>query len=502
MSKLNRKVLILGLDCAPPELLFDRFLNDLPNIRSLVGSGVYGSLESTVPPITVPAWMSMVTGKDPGALGVYGLRNRTDHSYRRMAVANARFIREDTLWDILSRAGKHVILVGVPQTYPPKPVNGCLIASFLTPDNRSRYTYPEALQAEVERIADGYVLDVRNFRTDDKAALLKQIYDMTEKRFRVTKRLMQTRPWDLVMHVEMGTDRIHHGFWRFLDETHRKHDPASEFKNAIRDYYRYLDREIGELIALAGADTAVLLVSDHGAKRIDGGICVNEWLLREGYLKLKAMPAVPTDLDDLEVDWEKTDAWGAGGYYARIFLNVAGREPQGIIPAGDYDSVRDDLARKLAAIPSPDGAPLPTKVFKPEETYRVCNGVPPDLIVYFGDLFWRSVGIVGGGNLYATENDTGPDDANHAQQGVFVLRDGISSNRRLENLDIRDVAPTVLALMGLPVPQDMQGRSVIADLQTERPTSDQQIAETPPEEVYTEEEKKIMEDRLRALGYL
>ena len=134
---MSRKVLVIGLDSAPPELIFHRFVDDLPNIRSLLDSGPHGELNSTIPPITVPAWMSMMTGKDPGTLGFYGLRNRTDRSYSRMAIANSRLVRDDTLWDILSRAGRSVILVGVPQTFPPKPVNGCMITSFLTPDTSS-----------------------------------------------------------------------------------------------------------------------------------------------------------------------------------------------------------------------------------------------------------------------------------------------------------------------------------------------------------------------------
>ena len=500
---MDRKVLLIGLDCAPPELLFDRFLPDLPNIRSLLESGIYGDLKSTVPPITVPAWMSMATGKDPGTLGFYGLRNRTDHSYGRMAIASSRLVREDTLWDILSAAGKRVILVGVPQTYPPRPLNGCMVTSFLTPDTDSPYTYPADLKAEIERVADGYVLDVRDFRTEDKAGLLRQIYEMTEKRFRVARHLMQTRPWDFLMHVEMGTDRIHHGFWRFLDEDHRKYDPRSEFRHAIRDYYRYLDREIGDLVALAGDHTAILLVSDHGAKRIDGGICVNEWLVREGYLRLKTEPVAPAPLDDLEIDWSGTAAWGAGGYYARIFLNVAGREPQGTVPPEAYESVRDELACRLAAIPDPEGRPLPTRVFKPQEIYRTCNGVPPDLIVYFGDLLWRSVGTVGGGCIHTLENDTGPDDANHAQQGVFVLYDGASGNgNRLSDLDIQDVAPTVLSLMQLPIPGDMPGRPVVAGSSAERSDSGPEGGQSGSEDVYSEEEKAALEDRLRALGYL
>ncbi|MDA0748190.1 MAG: alkaline phosphatase family protein [bacterium] len=500
---MTPKVLIIGLDCAPPELLFDQFLDDLPNIRALLDGGLHGPLHSTIPPITVPAWMSMVTGKDPGTLGFYGLRNRPDHSYRPMEIANSRLLQDNTLWDILSSAGKNVLVVGVPQTYPPKPVNGCLISSFLTPDNHSTYTHPPDLQPEIERIANGYILDVRNFRTQDRESLLHQIYEMTEKRFRVTRHLMQTRPWDFCMHVEMGTDRIHHAFWRYLDETHRGHEPNSKFRHAIRDYYRYLDQEIGTLIDLAGKDTHILLVSDHGAKRIDGGIRINQWLMQEGYLKLKHTPETPAPLENLEIDWPNTTAWGAGGYYARIFLNISGREPQGRIAPESYNTVLAELSTKLSAIPDSEGRPLETKVYNPREIYRTCNGVPPDLIVHFGDLLWRSVGTVGGSGIHTTGNDTGPDDANHSQHGVFILRSPqMPSGQTRTDLDIRDVAPTVLTLMGLPLPADMQGRSVIHGADPTQPAQIDSTTNAESDAAYTDEEKTEMEDRLRSLGYL
>ena len=499
---MSRKVLLIGLDSAPPELLFDRFLNDLPNIRSLIQSGVYGDLNSTIPPITVPAWMSMMTGKDPGTLGFYGLRNRADHSYSKMELANSRLVKEDALWDILGAACKKVVLVGVPQTYPPSPVNGWLISSFLTPDTDCEYTYPFDLKPEIERVSGGYILDVPNFRTEDRTVLLRQIYEMTERRFRVTEHLMQTRPWDFFAHIEIGTDRIHHAFWRFLDETHRRHDPDSEYRNAIRDYYRFIDREIGKLIDIAGGDTAILVVSDHGAKRIDGGICVNEWLVREGYLALESSPSGPVALEEAGVDWDRTTAWGEGGYYARIFLNVKGREPNGTVPMEAFEALRDELADKLAVIPDESGGEIPTVIFKPQEAYEMCNGIPPDLIVYFGNLLWRSIGTVGSGKIHTQENDTGPDDANHAQNGVFIARaEGVESGRKIECLDILDVAPTVLSIMDVPVPEDMRGTSILESTETER-GSPKKRRGLETEEVYSEEERAVIEDRLKALGYL
>ncbi len=449
------KVAIIGLDCATPQLVFDRFRHNLPNLSRLMDEGAWGSLESCHPPITVPAWASMMSGYDPGQLGIYGFRNRKDYSYDGYAIANASAIKVDRAWDILSRSGKNVILLGVPQTYPIKPLNGCVVSDFLTPSTQSEYTYPLDLKGEVERVSDGYVLDVENFRTDDKAALLQRIYDKTRKHFAVARHLLKTRPWDFFMMVEMGIDRIHHGFWSYMDRTHPKYAPANPFEHTIGDYYRYVDQEVGALINLMPRGTIVFLVSDHGAKKLDGGICFNEWLIQEGYLTLKAYPDKLTPLDKVEVDWARTKAWGDGGYYGRLFLNVRGREPQGVIEPRDYEQVRDELIHRIAAIEDHTGKPLSSKAYRPEELYREVNGVPPDLIVYFGDLYWRSVGSVGHKRIYTFENDTGPDEANHDWHGIFLLnREGCSATGlppgRHPDLKLNGVGELVLRAFGLP----------------------------------------------------
>ena len=183
----------------------------------------------------------------------------------------------------------------------------------------------------------------------------------------------------------------------------------------------------------------------------------------EGLLTTLASPDTAVPLREAGIDWSRTSAWGEGGYYSRIFLNVEGREPEGTVPAADYESVRDDLARRIAAIPDENGNPLGTRVHVPEEIYAEVNGVAPDLIVHFGDLFWRSVGTVGGEEgIHSFENDTGPDDANHAQHGLFVLAaPGVAPGPR-EGTHLLDVAPTTLELMGLDVPASMRGRSLLA----------------------------------------
>jgi predicted AlkP superfamily phosphohydrolase/phosphomutase len=280
----------------------------------------------------------------------------------------------------------------------------------------------------------------------------------------LAEHLAETRPWQLFAMVEMGTDRIHHGFWKFMDEEHRKHQPGNPFEDAIRDYYVHLDGLIGNLLRHADDKTLVLVVSDHGAKRLDGGIRINEWLRGEGLLAT-AEPDGVTTPREAGIDWSRTTAWGDGGYYARVFLNVEGREPEGTVPAADYERVRDDLAARIAAIPDENGRPLATHVYKPEELYDDVEGVAPDLIVIFGDLLWRSVGTIGGDEgIHTFENDTGPDDANHAQDGLWIAAGAGVEARGTIDAQLLDVAPTVLELLGLPVPDEMRGRSLAAQL--------------------------------------
>jgi predicted AlkP superfamily phosphohydrolase/phosphomutase len=287
MTTTPKRLMIIGLDCAAPEILFDDMKGDLPVLNRLMERGVYGPLESCDPPITVPAWTCMMSSKDPGTLGFYGFRNRKDHSYDGLTFATAEKVKEDRVWDILSRAGKHVVVLGVPQTFPPSRVNGEMIGCFLSPSTESRYTFPEELRDEIKQVVGEYMVDVPNFRTDQKDRILRDINEMTRRRFQLARHLRDSRPWDFFMMVEMGPDRLHHGFWRYYDPKHPDYVPGTDYERAFRDYYRYLDSEIGSLIETLDDETALMVVSDHGAQSMYGGIQVNEWLIREGYLTLK-----------------------------------------------------------------------------------------------------------------------------------------------------------------------------------------------------------------------
>jgi predicted AlkP superfamily phosphohydrolase/phosphomutase len=272
---------------------------------------------------------------------------------------------------------------------------------------------------------------------------------MTERRFKVARRLVREKPWDFFMMVEMGMDRLHHVFWHYFDPKHPLYQPGNPFEDAFQRYYRALDTEVGSLLELLPEDAITIVMSDHGARAMMGGVCFNDWLIENGYLTLKERVTEQTPIAKTAIDWSRTVAWGDGGYYGRLFLNVAGREPQGVIQPADYETVRDELVTKLEAMPGPDGTPLGTKVHKPQDVYPEVRGVAPDLLVYFGDLEWRSVGSVGNPSVYTFENDIGPDGANHDRTGIFAMKGAPGQpNGKVDGLSLVDVGPTILSLYG------------------------------------------------------
>jgi len=431
--------------------VFDRYADDLPNLSRLVAQGRHGPLETTIPAITVPAWSSMFSGRDPGELGFYGFRNRADYSYDKMRIATGAAVAAPRVWDMAGDAGKRVAVVGVPQTYPVRPVNGLMISGFLTPNTRSTYTWPAELKDEVQEVVGDYALDVQPFRTDRKEQLLGQIQAMTAQHCALVKHLLDKKPWDLFVWVEIGVDRIHHGFWKYGDPDHPMYEPGNPFGRAMHDYYVRLDGQIGEMLALLPRDTTVVVLSDHGGQPMIGGFCVNEWLMQRGYLVLKEQPEGIARLEDCVIDWERTRAWASGGYYARVFVNVAGREPQGVVPSEEYEAFRNQLAAELEATTDQRNDPIGTRAFRPEDVYRRVTNIPPDLIVYLGNLAWRSVGSVGHGTLHVFENDTGPDDANHAQNGLYIASGGEPQTKPAPRT-WHAVAPTILEGLGLTAP--------------------------------------------------
>lgn len=458
------RICVLGLDCAAPEIVFHD--ERLKNIRHLMSAGVYGRLESVIPPITVPAWMCMATSQDPGSLGVYGFRNRSDYSYSGLSFVTSASIQEPAIWDYLAREGKKSIIVGVPPGYPPRLVNGISIGCFLTPDStKDEFTHPATLKAQITELVGEYAVDVKGFLTDNKEWLRQEIFEMSKKQWQVVRWLLKEKEWDYFQFVDIALDRVHHGFWSCFDKQHIKHEAGNPYEQVVPEYYRWLDEQIGSVLELLDKETIVLVVSDHGAQRLDGGFCVNEWLIHEGLLTAEEFPKQLTPFDQLRINWARTKVWSEGGYYARVFFNVQGREPHGVIPAGNYEAFQDEMKGKFGALTDDKGRPLNSLVFKPKEIYRQARNVAPDLIVHFGQLYWRSIGSVGHGRFHVQENDTGPDACNHAQFGMFVLAaPNCPLHGEYQGARLLDIAPTLLDLAGYEIPAKMQGRSLVAGL--------------------------------------
>jgi len=299
----------------------------------------------------------------------------------------------------------------------------------------------------VERIVPDYVFDVTDFRTHEKSGLRQRIFAKSSAHFRLARHLAAEKPWDFFMMVEMGPDRMQHAFWP------ERFDPEGE----LFEYYRFLDAEIGRLVECLG-DVSLLVVSDHGAQALQGGFFINEWLIRHGYLRLIEKPHSMMRLRPEMVDWSRTRAWAEGGYVGRIYLNVAGREPRGVVVPGEFESLRDELTQELRAIEGGPSGPVTCDVWRPEDRYRECRGIAPDLMLYVNGLRWRALGSVGVESLFHKENDLGPDGANHHPDGIFLWCPATGDARgQVAARNLLDVAPTLLVELGIEIPPGMRG---------------------------------------------
>jgi predicted AlkP superfamily phosphohydrolase/phosphomutase len=454
-----KKVVIIGWDCAAPELIFDKMLPVMPNLKKLLERSLYGILRTVEPPITVPAWMCMMTGCDPGQLGLYGFRHREPGNYERIWIPDSSKIAKPALWNIVNENQGKIAIVGIPPMYPPPELDGIVVSGFIAPDTDHTYTHPAGFAHTISKVVGDYQLDVE-FRTEKKKELLNGLFDMTKKRHQLTMHILEKEHWDLFVMMEIGLDRLHHAFWKYFDSTHHLHEEGNEYQSVFEDYYGLLDAQLGEILGKVPKEALFLLVSDHGAKGMTGAFCINQWLKDKGLLVLKDEPTSPTPFKDLTVDWAKTKAWAWGGYYARIFINVEGYEQSGSVPPEEYEDFRNELSKILCEMRGPNGEEWRTIVRRPEDVYVECNGNYPDLMVYFDDLNWRAAGSVGHPSAYLMENDTGPDDAVHDWDGVYVASFPDKQCSIYEPRSILDIAPTVLRFLGIGIPSHMTGTGI------------------------------------------
>ncbi len=455
------RLVVIGLDSVSPDLLYRRFAPATPRLQQLLSVSASGTLRSCDPPITVPAWGVLFSGVDPGSLGLYGFRHRRPGSYDKMYIPDSGTPLRPMARHVLSRLGRRVAVMGMPPGYPPPTLNGVAVGDFMTPDGATDWVAPAALRPELEKVSGGPFFDA-TFRVDDRATVAREILEMTHRRWRVARHLWKKEPWDLFVVHDIGPDRVHHAFWKYFDTSHPKHPKGSDLEGFGTQFYQALDEEVGSFLDGLGPDVRVLVVSDHGSQPMDGCFCVNEWLIHKGYLALKTpAPASGIPLDKADVDWSRTQVWGAGGYYARLFINERGREPHGTVASSERAALVERLRADLNQVRTPSGAPLGVRLFTPQEVYREVRGDPPDLMAYFGETRWRSAGSVGHGRMFLDENDTGPDDAVHSFEGIIAYFDPANPKRRdLGVQKIIDVAPTVYQLLHAPAPDWLQGRPI------------------------------------------
>jgi len=454
---LRRKTVVIGLDCAEPSLVFGRFRDKLPHIRALTESCWYGPLRSCDPPITVPAWSVMTSGRTPGELGIYGFRNRASRDYDHTFIARGDAVTMPRLWDYVGQAGGTSIVIGVPQSWPSSPIRGYLVGGLFA-DPATGFTQPATLGKRIRQNWPDYQTDVVDFRQKNKHKLLEQIHRMTRIRFETAAYLMRRYPWDFFMMVEIGLDRIQHAFWQYMDTDSPYYQADSDWEDVILDYYILLDNLIGEWLRDIPPESDLWLVSDHGAQTMRGLLRLNQWLIDKGYLTLKYEPETSAMLRPEWVDWSRTRVWADGGYYGRLWFNVKNREPRGIVAREDIPALKKELIAAMSVIQTENGIIRANRLSDPEKIYPAQRGIAPDLMLYADNLALRVSAAVGGtGALFTLENDTGPDGANHAAEGLYLFRSGDRSSRGTHPASIYDVAPAILKRMGLSAYKELPG---------------------------------------------
>ncbi len=520
------RFLLIGLDGAEPTLT-EHWMAEgrLPNLAALRDRGTYLPLASTRPPVTFPAWTTCVTGVNPGKHGIFDFTETTPGAYG-VRFVNSSFRKAPALWNTLSQADKRVGVLSVPGTYPPEEVNGFMVAGFDSPVARSvdaSCVYPRSLHPDVAawRFADVQETDIRpGWHDRALPALLRKVDDKEA----IACRLLSKEPWDFFMVVFGESDTVSHHFWMFHDPDSPRHRPGHE--TAIRQVYERLDATVGRLINAAGEDVIVGIVSDHGFGGAGTGVVhLNNWLAENGYLhyggrsgsllKTLALRATPERARGAlfrrfrglanraesrsrfgGIDWRRTQAWSEElNYFPTVRINLAGREPHGQVPAVDYDAFVAKLCERIE-----DWEPV-AKAWPRSALYEGAHVEhAPDIVLElalengYSHSCLRSRGGPAFRRLQENEYLGGKErgmNGNHRDTGVLFL----SEKAAVQQASLADIAPTVLAVLGVAGPP-MDGSPLLGAAQPEVPGPG-----TLDEQGYTHDEEAQIEARMRALGY-
>lgn len=520
------RVIIIGLDGFEPSLA-EQWMAEgrLPNLAALRGRGCFMPCASTRPPVTFPAWTTCVTGVNPGKHGIFDF-TELDHAAQQVRFVNSTWRKAPALWNVLSDAGKRCCVLGVPGTYPPEDINGVMVAGFDSPVATgvdSSFVYPQSYYPKVKdwRFAD---FQESNIGPGWHAEALRRLHDKLGDKERIACALQQEEPWDFFMAVFGESDTVAHHFWLFHDPESPRH--RAGFEDAIRVIYERLDKTVGKLVAGAGDDALVMVVSDHGFGGAGTGVVhLNNWLAQEGYLyfsgeaesllKKLALNLLPTPLrgaafrrfQDLAtkaesksrfggIDWELSAAWSEElNYFPSIRVNLLGRDPLGQVKEEDYDAFVRELCDKLNAWDAVAHAWPRAELFDGPELERA-----PDIVIElalekgYSHSCLRSRGGPPFRRISEAEYLGGKErgmNGNHRDPGVLYM----SERTEAISASLQDIAPTALAFLGVAAPP-MDGRPLIGKLDEGSGHS-----MNTPQQVYTPEEEAKVEARLRALGY-
>ncbi|MGQ9583903.1 MAG: alkaline phosphatase family protein [Anaerolineae bacterium] len=515
-------------------------------------------MQSTIPPISGPAWSSVITGRSPGMTGLYDFLSRKAGTYHFVPI-NSRMRDGRSFWQMLGDWGKRVGVLNVPVTYPVEPVNGFMVSGWMTPYHARDFTYPRALAEELGReLGDYRLYPAATYSERRREAFFEEMDAVLRARIQATSYLMSTRSWDFFISVIYETDLMEHQLWHYIDPTHPRYDAdeVARYGNPLLRFFQGVDRGIGQFVEQAGEDVTVIVMSDHGMGAVHRFVFLNCWLLDEGFLQLKRDPAtwakslaLKSGLDlvrvhrladwlnlskDAEykvmytqdrllkmaflsfnnVDWSRSVAYSYGRGIGPIYLNVRGREPHGIVePGEEYQRIRQEIAQRALAYRHPDtGEPMVREVLWPEAIYHGDHvQEAPDLILVPAQETDHFYGLsdFGSSQLYVPAYRYS---AVH-RRNAFVCLWGpyIQRGARLHPASLEDIAPTVFYAMDLPIPPDFEGRPLLEAFQPEYVAEHPARWQAPPgapgpfrplDAAYSEEEAAEVEARLRQLGYM
>lgn len=554
-SKIQRKVMILGLDGATWDILRPWAVDGtLPVLGRLIREGAEGNLTTTIPPVSASAWVSFATGKNPGQHGIVDFVSPKEDGYQ-VLVSNVSYRASKAVWNIINEAGGKVGLVSVPMTYPPEHVDGFVISSFMAPGRESQYTYPDGLKDELgANVGEFPLIMFEGHRSGRSDLFVEDMRSFDIKRAEAVRYLVENKDWDFFTFVFETTDTLQHELWHLMDPSHPRHDPAEAAgaKDAIVGFYQDIDRALGEIIEAAGGDPLVMVMSDHGFGAFHRFFHVNNWLCKLGLMKLKRTPlsllkyvlfrlgytpmrvlkiVAALKLSNLrkrvkrgrgrgllrklflsfeDVDWSRTQAFVVGNF-GQLYINVAGKRPQGCVkPGAEYEALRDRIVREALALVDPEtGEHVIRHAYRREEIYSgPCLGKMPDMILHTDRSKYVSFGHADFGSNRVIEPSYGQT-GHHNMTGILVLHGGgVDGGAVIQGARIVDLAPTALYAMGIPIPADMDGRVLV-----EAFTSEYRVAHQPTytdfssarerdnEDYVGEDEEKVVE-RLRGLGYI